>query len=220
MIYIYDILLNFNNDLYEFYEWEKSDYIFHIKKMPIYKVETSFMEDLLTKKMIIDSPLPYEILEKTEVFDGKRVKTLKYACLFTDGYRVIAVLLKDDFSVFKVSDLLLDEAFDAISIAKRCNLINVAYNIVGTRKDNSFLTRREIKIKKYLTNEFKNAYREKNIQKLSYLYFEYFNKIDENIEEIYNELITSLKKEVTDGHLKLYELVKLCHEKNLSNLTN
>ena len=61
MIYIYDILLNFNTEFFEFYEWEKSDLLFHIKKIPIYKVETKVIEDFLTKKVIIDSPLLLEI---------------------------------------------------------------------------------------------------------------------------------------------------------------
>ena len=40
MIYIYDILLNFNNEFYEFYEWEKSDLLFHIKKFLFIKSKT------------------------------------------------------------------------------------------------------------------------------------------------------------------------------------
>lgn len=220
MTYIYDILLNFNNDFYEFYEWEKSDNITHIKKIPIYKVSSKVIEDFLTKKIKLDDPITYEILNKTEVFDNKKIKTLKYACLFTDSYKVIAVLLNDDLSIFKVSDLLLDESCDTIDISKRCNLVSVAYNIIGKKKDYVFLTRKEIKIRKYLINEFKNAYREKDINKLEYLYFEYFNKSSSEIETIYEELINSLSKEITFKHIKLYELLKLCHQGNLSNLTN
>ena len=149
MVYIYDILLNFNNDFYEFYEWEKNDPILHIKRMPIFKVETEFLEDLLTKKIVIDDSLVMSILNKTEVFDNKKIKTLKYACLFTDTYRVVGVLLGDNYMVAKLSDLLLDEAVDAVDISRRCTLVNPAYNIVGNRKDYSFLTRSEVKIKKY-----------------------------------------------------------------------
>ena len=188
----------------------------------IYKVETSFMEDLLNKKIVIDSPIALEIANKTEVFDNKKVKIIKYACLFTDTYRVIGVLLNDDFSIGKISDLLLDEACDAISISKRCNLTKVAYNIIGNRKEYSFLTRSEIKIKKYLISEIKSAYREKDLMKLEYLYFEFFNRNCDNLDKIYNDLVESLSKEITADHLKLYDLLKLCQKetKRLSNLTN
>ena len=57
MIYIYDILLNLNNDFYEFYEWEKNDNIFHIKKIPIFLVDTNFMEDLLKFIFILNLSL-------------------------------------------------------------------------------------------------------------------------------------------------------------------
>lgn len=221
MTYIYDILLNFNNDFYEFYEWEKTDVIFHIKKIPIYKVSCELIESLLTKKVKIDDPLALEIQNRTEVFDNKKIRIIKYACLFTDSYRVIGVLLNDDYTVTKVSDLLLDEACDTIDISKRCQLKSVTYNIIGNKKDYSFLTRKEIKIKKYLISELKNAYHKKDIDKLEYLYFEYFNKNCLDIDNIYNELMESFKKEITLKHLKLYELMKLCDvSPSLSNLTN
>ena len=38
MIYIYDILLNFNTSLIEFFEWEENDLIKYIKKIPIYNL--------------------------------------------------------------------------------------------------------------------------------------------------------------------------------------
>ena len=220
MIYIYDILLNFNSDFYEFYEWEKTDYIHHIKKIPLYKVDTTFIEDLLSKKIVIDSFIPYEILNKTEVFEGKKIRYLKYACLFTDSYRVIGVLINDDFSVFKVSDLLLDEAYDTLNISKRCNLSSITYNIIGNKKDYSLLTRKEIKIKKYLLNEIKKSFEKKDINKLKYLYFEYYKELEDDIEKIYLDLKNSLKLEVNEKHLNLYELVKLANKEKLSNLTN
>ena len=220
MTYIYDILLNFNNDFYEFYEWEKSDNIIHIKKIPIYKVNTNFLEDLIVKKIIIDDPIKFEILNKTELFDNKKNKTIKSACLFTDTYRIIGVLLNEDGLVTKISDLLLDEAADTIEIAKRCKLVSITYNIIGTKKSYNFLTRKEVKIKKYLCKEIKNAYLENDITKLEYLYFEYFDKISSNQEKICEELLETFKLELTSKHMKLYELVKLANTKHLTNLTN
>ncbi len=221
MIYIYDILLNLNNDFYEFYEWEKNDNIFHIKKIPIFLVDTNFMEDLLTKKITINDPIVMEMYNKTEYFDTKKIKTIKYAALFTDSYRVVGVLLDDDYKVIKISDLLLEEALDAIDISERCNLRTITYNIVGTKKDYSFLTRSEIKIRKSLILEIKNAYKEKDFSKLEYLYFEYFNEDSHDIDEICEKLINSLKREINEKHKKLYDLIKLANSKNkLSNLTN
>ncbi len=217
MVYIYDILLNFNNDFYEFYEWEKNDSICHIKKIPIFKVDTEFMEDLLSKKMIIDDPIMVSIVNKTEVFDNKKIKNLKYACIFTDTYRVLGVLFNDNYQVFKISDLLLDEAVDAIDISRRCTFSKITYTIVGNKKDYSFLTRSEIKIKKYLLGEIKNAYKEEDKEKLEYLYFEYFGKLETDKEKIVEELKESLKVEINDAHRRLFELLKLASKREVDS---
>ena len=221
MIYIYDILLNFNNDFYEFFEWEKNDNVLHIKKIPIFKVKTDLILDILNKKVQIDDFWMTSFLDKCEVFEFKKIKTIKYACLLTDSYRVIGVLLNDLGNVVKVSDLLLDEALDAIDISTRCELRKITYNIVGTKRNYSFLTRNEIKIRKYLLNEIKNAYKEKDTKKLEYLYFEFFNKNLADLDKIYTDFYESLNGIITLEHRKLYELLKLSNQKSkLSNLTN
>ena len=221
MIYIYDILLNFNNDFYEFYEWEKGDSIYHVKRIPIFKVDTKLIEEILTKKIKIDDPIVTTMLNKTEIFESKKIKTLKYAALLTDSYRVIGILLDDNFKVSKVSDLLLDEALDAIEISERGVLKEITYNIIGSKKENNFLTRNETRIKKCILAEIKNAYKEKDNLKLEYLYFEFFDKISSNIDEIYEKLMNSLSNEISEKHIKLYGLIRLANGKNkLSNLTN
>ena len=38
MNYVYDIYLNLNNVLYDFFDWDKNDKLIHIKKIPIFKI--------------------------------------------------------------------------------------------------------------------------------------------------------------------------------------
>lgn len=211
MIYIYDILVNFNTNFFEFFEWEKKDNLIPIKKIPMYKVESVFIQDIITKKIQITDSILLEILGKCEIFDNKKNKNFKYACLFTDNYQVIACLIDEYGNVLKVSDLLLEEATDTIILSKRCNLRSISYNILGTKNTSRFLTRKEMKIKKYLLLEFNNSYKEKNILKLKYLYFEYFDKYPMNldIDLIYNSLVDTLKNVLDNNHLKLYELLEL-----------
>ena len=212
MIYVYDILLNFNHDLYEFYEWEKSDLIYHIKKIPMYRVSSSFLSDVVEKKIKIDDPILLEVKDKTEVFDNKRVNTISYACLLTDSYRVIAILLDQNGHILKRSHLILDEEEDTLSLSIRENIRDISYNIVGDRKDNRFLTRHEIKVKKFLKDEIKKAFKAKDKNKLKYLYFEYFNEYSLEIDKIYEELLKTLDIVINERHMHLYELLKLCNE--------
>ncbi len=220
MTYIYDILLNFNDEFLEFFEWEKGDLIYHVKKIPIFKTNTKFMELIFSKKIKLKDYFGKAIANKTELFGSRKNIELKYSFLITDGYKVIGILLDKDYNIFKISDLLLDEADDAINIANSCKEIEFEYDIVGTRKKNDLLTRREIKIKNYLETNLKAIYKAKEVDKLKYLYFEYFNKNIDSIDEIYKELINTLKNEVNDKHIKLSEFIHLMeNSKSAPNLT-
>ena len=39
MNFIYDIVLNFNKDFYNFFEWNKNDNIINVKKIPIFLID-------------------------------------------------------------------------------------------------------------------------------------------------------------------------------------
>lgn len=212
MTYIYDIVLNFNTLFYEFFEWEDKDKITIIKKIPVIKVDSSLLDDLFNKKIIITDDFLTEINSKCEIIENKHIKSLKYACLFTDTYRVIGVLFNSKCETVKVSDLLLSDQSEVLNISKRTNLKNISYNIVGIRNNNSFLTRKEIKIRDYLLNELSSINNKKDYNKLEYLYFEFFNKIPDNNIDIYNQLTSEIKNNITNSHLKLYKLLKLIHQ--------
>lgn len=211
MTYIYDIVLNFNNDFYEFYEWDKNDNLTLIKKIPLIKVESDFLDQVFNLKLKIDDPLILEITDKCEV-NNKKKKILKYACLLTDSYRIIGILLNNKGEIIKLSDLLLDEAFETLNISKRLQIRNIAYNILGTRNNSYFLTRNEIKIKEYMELELKRINKENDLEKLKYLYFEFFNKTPTDDLNIYKELLKTINTNLTTNHLKLYKLLKLIHQ--------
>ena len=58
MTYIYDITLNFNETLYDFFEWNSSDSLKHIRKIPIFKVSNdTFLNMLMYEAQISDDIL-------------------------------------------------------------------------------------------------------------------------------------------------------------------
>ena len=76
MIYIYDIILNFNSVFYEFYEWDSKDNLTFIRKIPLVKVDTNFINDILTKKVVIDDPIVLEITNKCEITSCKKANNI------------------------------------------------------------------------------------------------------------------------------------------------
>ena len=78
---------------------------------------------------------------------------------------------------------------------------------------NRFLTRKEIKMRKYLINEIKDSYRNKNLNKLKFLYTEYFDDNESNPEVMVNSLIDTMTNDLDDKHINLYNLLCLSHKK-------
>lgn len=196
MNYIYDVILNFNEELYEFYDWDKDDELLHIRKMPVIKVDQTFISDLRRNKIKINDNL--NIRNKTELFQKKGIRYLENACIFTDGKEAIAVLIKRNGLVLK-SKMIIDEEDDAVCIGKKQETKKIDYKVIENDVLNEFKTRKERKIQKYIFKELETMEKEK----LNYIYFECFNERKN----------TDIKKEILDNfdkvYMSIYEILKL-----------
>ena len=209
MTYIYDVILNFNNELYEFYEWNKDDLIYHIKKIYLIKVNTKTYNDFLNKKIHIKGDFLLNIFHKCQYYDNKEVKEIPYALLITDGYRLMGVIFDNDGNIIKYSSLLLDEEEDVLDISNHLGIVKLDYEIKGDINTNS-LTRFEKKLIKYIKKDLMISYKEKDLSKLKYLYYEYFNKDCNDIDKIFQDLINELNN-LNEKHYNLYQLIKLSY---------
>ena len=68
MNYTYDILANFNETYYEFFEWNNKDELTHIKKLPIIKVDRTFLNNMKNNDVVVEKELLEKIFRKTEFF--------------------------------------------------------------------------------------------------------------------------------------------------------
>ncbi len=203
MVYIYDILLNFSkNKIYDFYEWDKEDKIDHVKKIKLIKVNSKTMDDLFTYNITLLDVKKSELEKGCELFKNKQIKK---AMLFTDGYRVLAVLFNDQYKSIARSKLLLEEELDVLDISEKLNEVELIYK-KNTKIEEEFYTRKELEIKQKLEREIKKAYKKQEVNKLGYIYIEYFNKEEKNIEILYQDLLDSLK-EINEKHIKLLDML-------------
>ena len=106
--------------------------------------------------------------------------------------------------------MLIEEEDEIIRLGSRITKTNIEYEIIGNKNIKySNLTREEKQIKQELLKELNVLYNTNKIDKLNYYYFEYFNKINNNKDKVYNELVESLNKSFNDKHVKLYKIIKL-----------
>ncbi len=210
MAYIYDILLNFNEDLIEFFEWEDTDSIKYIKKVTLFKVDTKVIEDILYKKVIFSS----DFSSKVPKYEMNGMKDAGSICLFTDGLIAIGVLIKESMPIL-FSRLLIDEEREVLEIAESLEYTNVKYVQNGEiNKEKDSLTRKEKDMRKRLNEEIDDLFLNKNYDKLLYLYYEFTNKESSNFEYAYKYLKESLKN-FEKRHKHLFEILLLSN----ANLT-
>lgn len=211
MIYIYDILLNFNTSLIEFFEWEENDLIKYVKKLPIYKVSDDFLYNLVKNEIKVSDDFLNEIKDKT-LFEEKS-EEFKYCSLLTNNKIVLGVLFNEFGNVLYLSRLLIEEEKEILTIANRLSLYHINYEICNFNNEISDnLTRKERNIKNNLLNKINDLYKNNDYEKLSYLYYEYFNKIENNNDKIYNSLILSMDN-FNSKHTALYDILTLSSKK-------
>jgi len=199
MNYIYDIFLNFNDILYDIYEWNKSDNIIHIRKIPLFRVSKQTMRDFITKKVELSGEFLAKIFKKTEVF-GKN--NINYSFLISDGIDVIAYKSNN-----KYSRLLVDEEREVIEYANAIKIVDIDYKILNDNRKVVFKTRNEIKIKHYITEKVNELIKYNDVDKLRYLYLDCFNKnVNDNVDKLF---LLELNKNWDKVYLKLYNLLKL-----------
>lgn len=216
MINIYDIILNFSEArVYEFFEWDKKDNIEHIKKIPLFRVTSRVLNDILHKKVEMNQGFLKEIQDKTEIFSKTTEELIEYACLFTDLSRVIAVEFSEKGINLYKSFLLLDEEEELLDIATTLTVITPNYKIKKSMTNTKFLTRKEEFIKNYLLKDLKVSYTNKNYHKINYMYEECFSYNDKNIEEKYQELVNDINTNFTNKYLNLFQILKLSSKRKV-----
>lgn len=204
MSYIYDILLNFNSKLYDFYDWNKTDHIIHIKKIPLFKINHKKLIEIINNKIIFDSEILEKIKDKTEEYLNHKIRVINYAFLLTDGLQVIGINL---IKGVKYSTLLLDEENDVLEVASRLKESSIKYQIVSKSENNFYQTRKEQELEEKALKELDNIIKENNKTELKYLYYDCFNEKCDNIEYIKKVLSNKIMSgEITN---KVNEFINL-----------
>ena len=203
MTYRYDILLNFKDELYDFYDWNKIDNIIHIRKIPVLKIDTKDLINIKNNNIIIDEKILEQIKNKAEIFTPKNIKKMEYMFLLSDGKYVLGILKQG--RKIKKSSLLIDEEMDILDEIDNLEKINIDYKIIAKEYNDELKTRKQKETEKFLKKELNKIKNEDD--KLKYLYYECFNEKEENIEKIIYKIKESISN--LDINKKLYNFFKL-----------
>lgn len=194
MIYIYDILLNLRqmDEGLEFYEWREDDLIEHIKKVPLFKVSKTLIEDLFTNKLQLDITILHKIRNKAICYFNGETKQIPYLVLLSDGRKCFAIELDNKGNTLYKSSLLLDEEEEVLEMTEELVEMPIEYKKTKIEKDKTQLTRFEKDNQKFLLRELERI--KDNKEEINYLYEEYFDKDLATIDDKFNTLKNSIYK--------------------------
>lgn len=212
MNYYYDIILNWGeNKAYDFYEWNDYDYLELLKKIPLIKVKHKTFLDLSSNNVKVTAEFLESIHDKTLVSDKKTFKRID-ACLFTDTKNVIALEFNQEGREINRSKLLLDDELNVLEVIYGMKETSIEYEIIEKIKTDNTL-RQIDEAQKLILLEVNNLYKNKEIDKLKYLYYEYKKENIDNVEYIYESILKDLKSPFNQEILKLYYIIKLSYHK-------
>lgn len=202
MNYIYDIVLNFNKEYYNFFEWNKKDNIVNIKKIPLFLVNNDTFKIFKYDNIKVSDNFINLIKDKTYTYSRTKIGN---ASLISNGKEVIGVLFSDKGDLIKRSSLLLDEEDEVLNECINNTIYNI--KIVNIKKNRVSLINRSQREKKNFLIKYIN--KENNLTNLKYLYYDYFEQEDDNFINIKKSLIKEIKDNWNSKLDKFYETVKM-----------
>lgn len=206
MNYYYDLVLNFNETAFMFYEWNENDVIELIKKIPLFSVNNKVLKDLIYNEIVVDKEFLNLIEDKCELKNG----TLKYVALFASKNGAIALEFNNDGKSISRSFLQVDDEIGVTEMLYTIPLFKFEYTLGQKIKINKNL-RIEEDIKKFIELEIDSLYKKGNFDKLKYLYNEWFLKDSDDLNIIYKDMKEKLQGDLTDKEMNIYNLIRLSY---------
>lgn len=206
MNYYYDIVVNFQDTNYMFYDWNEKDNIEFIKKIPIFQVTTNTLKDFISYNIIINEEILNTIKDKTKL----KKSVLKYCALFVSKNGAIVLEFDDKGLSISRSFLQIEDEINVLESLYTLPFAKFNYKIKNKINVNNML-RIEEDIKRFIEIEINSLYKRKNYTKLNYLYNEWFKKDNKNLKEMKEEMHKKLENGITEKEINIYNLIKLSY---------
>lgn len=204
MEYIYDILLNYNKEFYEFYEWKNKDNIINVRKIPCFKVSEDVYIKLKYNIVVLGEKFVEMIKGKTSYYTSNRGNN--NLCIFTSKKDAFGAMIDNKGRIIQRSSLLLEESEEIIEefADKKITDINIIRNQNSKCTKVGRLEReRKQEIKQNINND------KLGIEKLKYIFYDYFEEEENNDKIIKQKILKELNKPWNKKLNNMYNTIKL-----------
>ncbi len=210
MNYVYDILVNLNEELYDFYDWEETDDFTHVRRVPLFRVSHSDYFDIAVKKVRLSDEELLTIKDKTQVFSSRNIEIIPYSMIVSDSERAVMVEFDNKGYSKRKSKFLVNEEMEIIELSSNMKMSKLMYNVINNKVKRNVMIRSEKIILDNILKELDELKDDK--EKIDYLYYEWFDK--KSVDKSYEKLVKDLKSSFTNKHLEFLELLNLLTVKN------
>lgn len=186
---INSIKLNFLDKYYHFYEWLNDDKIQEYKNVELVKVSSKALNDLIA----------YQV----NILNDNLNKDLY---VFTDSYSYVAIKFKNKKSILK-SSLLLEDEYNLKKILNKAKYIKLTYQKIELEKEDQDIRLNSL-IKKYLIKEINKIKDQNDLDKIKYIYYEWFQHTESDGQKMLNKMLNYLDKPIDDKIKYIYDLFK------------
>ena len=146
------------------------------------------------------------IENKTVTATGK----IKYAAILADKNSAEAYLFNDEGVVTHYSPLALVDEINLLEVIYTIKNIEINYEIKGKNKINPDL-RQEKYLQNLIKEEIIKLYHQKNLLKLQFLYLEWFDILETNIDVIYNKMLAALNEKIDAQAEKIGKIIEMSY---------
>lgn len=185
MNYVFDVCLNFNKELLNFYEWNNEDEVLYFLKIPVFKIEEELMDDFIKNDIKVETIFLKKIYNKSQIYFKRSNRINEYSCILTTNKKAIGLCFDKNGYVTGKSYLSLEEENEVTEFSKFIKYCLINYKVI--RKNNireSYLTRKEKEDIKAIKEYLGNLERDKRLEELKYIHYEIFNYTLDNSEKI------------------------------------
>lgn len=214
MNYIYDILLNFQNEYYEFFDWNIIDKITHIKKIPVIKISDNDFINIKYSNIKFDDTFLKKIYQKTQTYKKYEILKNEFMCLFCNNYETIGVKINKKGKILKKSSLLLNESDEILRKMNNKDKEKIEYTIIMKSSNKYLKTRKQQKQSKKMIEKIYNIFNKKEYDKLNYLYYECFGIYEKNIDNVLIKILEEIKK-CNDNYYKINNFFNIINQKKI-----
>lgn len=210
MNFIFDICINFNKELYSFYEWNSDDNIEFFLKIPIFRIEEEIINNFIYHDVKVHNNFLKKIYNKSQKYYKNTIVNNKYSCIFASNNRCIAINFDDKGYISSRSFLSLEEESEILEFSKFLKYNIIDYKII---KKNSFktnyLTRRDNNNIEILNNYLNSLISNNDTEELKYIYYEIYNEKENNFDIIKQKLFNAIgnSENKRNKFIELYNLV-------------